>query len=136
MTPITKNSRPFITIEPRGMTPMTKNIIVVDSQGKKYGTTYLKRAKGLVKQGRARFLTQNMLCLACPPNQNLEDYIMSEQTINNITAETESNIIEDSVAENKYSIEYCLTQIEYIAHQTEHFNQVISELRQLNSDSS
>ena len=43
---------------------MTKNIIVVDSQGKKYGTTYLKRAKGLVKQGRARFLTQNMLCLA------------------------------------------------------------------------
>ena len=27
---------------------MTKNIIVVDAQGKKHGTTYLKRAKGLV----------------------------------------------------------------------------------------
>ena len=115
---------------------MTKNIIVVDSQGKKYGTTYLKRAKGLIKQGRARFLTPNMLCLACPPNQNLEDYIMSEQTMDNITVETEPNAAEDSVTENKYSIEYCLSQIEYIAHQTEHFNQVISELRQLSSDSS
>ena len=82
---------------------MTKNIIVVDSQGKKYGTTYLKRAKGLIKQGRARFAAPNMLCLACPPNQNLEDYIMSEQTIDNITVETEPNAAEDSAAENKYS---------------------------------
>lgn len=115
---------------------MTKNIIVVDSQGKKYGTTYLKRAKGLVKQGRARFLTQNMLCLACPPNQNLEDYTMSEQTIDNIAVEAKTNTAEDSMAEDKYSMEYCLTQIEHIAHQTEYLNEIISELRQLDSDSS
>lgn len=115
---------------------MAKNIIVVDSQGKEYGTTYLKRAKGLVKQGRARFLTPNMLCLACPPNQNLEDYIMSEQTMDNTTVETELNAAEDSMAENKYSMEYCLSQIEHIAHQTEHINQAISELRQLDNNSS
>lgn len=123
---------------------MTKNIIVVDANGKKIGTTYLKRAKGLIKQGRARFLTQNTLCLACPPNQNLEDNDMSEQTIENIGTENTGveNVMPDSIAEDntvingKYSMEYCLGQIERIGRQTEYLNQVISELRQLDNDSS
>ncbi len=125
----------FQTIEARGKTPMTKNIIVVDSQGKKHGTTYLKRAKGLVKQGRARFLTPTMLCLACPPNQNLEDNIMSEQTIDHITVEPETTTAEISASGDKYSMEYCLTQIEHIATQTEYLNQVLSELQQLENSS-
>lgn len=104
---------------------MTKNIIVVDEHGKKYGTTYLKRAKGLVKQGRARFLARNMLCLACPPEQNLEDKDMSEQTIENMATEKESMEQEGS----KYSIEYCLEQIERIGSQTEYLNQVIADMR-------
>ncbi|MDE6055214.1 MAG: hypothetical protein K2G55_16000 [Lachnospiraceae bacterium] len=117
---------------------MTKNIIVVDEHGKKYGTTYLKRAKGLVKQGRARFLARNMLCLACPPEQNLEDKEMSEQTIENSAAE--NNMVDEEKANmeqggSKYSMEYCLTQIERIAHQTEYLNQVISELRQMDDNS-
>ena len=111
---------------------MTKNIIVVDEHGKKYGTTYLKRAKGLVKQGRARFLARNMLCLACPPDQNLEDKNMSEQTMENMATEKESIEQEGS----KYSIEYCLEQIERIGHQTEELNQVITELRQMENGSS
>lgn len=113
----------------KGETPMTKNILVVDEHGRKYGTTYPKRAKGLVKQGRARFLAPDMLCLmhclACPPEQNLEDNTMSEQTM-------ENNVVENS----KYSMEYCLEQIERIGRQTEYLNQTIAELRQLNSDSS
>ena len=135
---------------------MTKNIIVVDAQGKKHGTTYLKRAKGLVKQGRARFLSQTMLCLACPPNQYLEDNIMSEQTIENNTFEqlSQQNTIdetiitqqntdetipnktpaEDPMAEDKYSIAYCLSQIEQIANQTAYLNQALSELQHLESD--
>lgn len=122
---------------------MTKNIIVVDEHGKKYGTTYLKRAKGLVKQGRARFLAHNMLCLmhcpACPPEQNLEEKNMSEQTIENSAAE---NSMAGNEKENmeqgggKYSMEYCLEQIERIGHQTEYLNQVIAELRQMDNDSS
>lgn len=129
---------------------MTKNIIVVDSQGKKRGTTYLKRAKGLVKQGRARFLSQTMLCLACPPNQDLEDNTMSEQTTENNTFEplTEQNTIDETIitlpnetpakdptAEDKYSIAYCLSQIEQIAHQTAYLNQALSELQHLENDS-
>ena len=38
---------------------MTKNVIVVDEQGNEYGATYPKRAKGLVKNGRARFVRQS-----------------------------------------------------------------------------
>ncbi len=128
---------------------MTKNIIVVDSQGKKCGVTYLKRAKGLVKQGRARFLAQDMLCLACPPKQNLEEPVMSEQTneiIENKT-EYETEIEYKETTENqevkqsqqnstpdKFSIEYCLTQLEHLAHQTDYLEQSIFELKQLDSD--
>lgn len=37
------------------MIPITKNIIVTDAQGNQIGTTYPKRAKGLVKNGRAEY---------------------------------------------------------------------------------
>ena len=49
------------------MTPIEKNIKVVDEHGNSYEATYLRRAKGLVKNGRARFTSNNTICLACPP---------------------------------------------------------------------
>lgn len=131
---------------------MAKNIIVVDEHGKKYGTTYPRRANGLVKQGRARFLARDILCLthclACPPDQDLEDKDMSEQTIENKIMETETiekNTVGEAPAENtadtyaadrpsKYTMEYCLEQIERIGHQTEYLNQAMSELRQMEMD--
>jgi len=60
---------------------MTKNVIVVDEQGNEYGATYPKRAKGLVKKGRARFIDENTICLACPPNEILEEITMEENKI-------------------------------------------------------
>lgn len=39
----------------KGVIPITKNIIVTDAQGNQIGTTYPKRAKGLVKNGRAEY---------------------------------------------------------------------------------
>lgn len=60
------------------MIPIEKNIFVVDEQGNEYEATYPKRAKGLVKNGRARFIDENTICLACPPNIELEDKFMSE----------------------------------------------------------
>ena len=65
----------------RGMTPIEKNIIVVDENGKEYEATYPKRAKGLVKNGRARFIDDHTICLACPPNTELEDKNMSKITL-------------------------------------------------------
>ncbi len=74
MAPITKNSEKST----KGMTPIAKNIRVVDENKNEYEATYLKRAKGLVKNGRARFIDDNTICLVCPPDIELEDKEMSE----------------------------------------------------------
>ncbi|MBQ3491978.1 MAG: hypothetical protein IJA74_05465 [Oscillospiraceae bacterium] len=71
------------------MTPIEKNIIVVDETGKEYEATYPKRAKGLVKNGRARFIDEHTICLACPPNTELEDKNMSKIT----TAEAWNRVV-------------------------------------------
>ena len=57
---------------------MIKNIVVIYEQGNEYGATYSKRAKGLVKNGRARFIDENTICLACPPKEFLEDNKMTD----------------------------------------------------------
>ncbi len=64
------------------MTPIEKNIRVVDEQGNELEATYPKRAKGLVKNGRARFIDEQTICLACPPGKNLEDKKMFKHTEN------------------------------------------------------
>ncbi|MER1994710.1 MAG: hypothetical protein ABS897_11785, partial [Eubacteriales bacterium] len=65
----------------RGMIPIEKNIIVVDENGTVFESTWLKRANGLVKKGRARWLDEQTICLACPP-EKMEDNNMenSRQT--------------------------------------------------------
>ena len=65
----------------KGATPIEKNVRVIDEQGNEYEATYPKRAKGLVKNGRARFIDEHTICLACPPNEmneNLEENKMEE----------------------------------------------------------
>ena len=95
------------------MIPIEKNIIVVDEQGNYYEATYPKRAKGLVKNGRARFIDENTICLACPP-YNMEDKNMSNNT-------------------EKLTMDYVLAQIENIATGTEYLHHTISELSQITS---
>lgn len=61
----------------RGRIPIEKNIGVVDEQGNRLEPTYPKRAKGLVKKGRARYIDGKTICLiACPPDTEREDHIM------------------------------------------------------------
>ena len=109
------------------MKPIEKNIIVIDEQGNEYEATYPKRAKGLVKNGRARFIDENTICLACPPNDRLEDNIMSEN-------EEMINLQEETVVEAKnYNIDYVLQQIEKIASQTDYLNEAITQLSKVNS---
>ena len=74
-----RNSQNLSQFNKKGATPIEKNVIVVDEQGNEYEATYPKRAKGLVKNGRARFVSENKICLACPPNEYLEDNKMAEK---------------------------------------------------------
>ena len=89
------------------MTPIEKNIHVVDEQGNVYEATWPKRAKGLVKHGRARFISEDTICLACPPNTDLED--------------TEMN-------ENKVELSWLLEQITAIQNGAGYLQAVISEI--------
>lgn len=107
----------------KGMIPIEKNIVVVDEQGNYYEATYPKRAKGLVKNGRARFIDENTICLACPP-YDMED--------NNMSNNTENMAMETKPTE-KLTMDYVLGQIEKVATETEYLHNAISELSKTNS---
>ena len=109
----------------KGATPIEKNVIVVDEQGNEYEATYPKRAKGLVKSGRARFVDENKICLACPPNEYLEDKKMTENTVEvKITEEPASKIL---------SIDYILAQIEKIVENTAYITAAMDSLNSVQS---
>ena len=89
---------------------MNKNIEVVDEAGNVYEPTWPKRANGLVKSGRARFIAENKICLACPPHIEMEGKQMSENT------------------NSKLTINYLLDQIEKISNETGYLHEVIKAL--------
>lgn len=74
-----------------------KCISVVDTQGNSYEATYPKRAKGLVKHGRARFVNEYTICLTCPPHNALEEtHMMTSDNMTNHAPEiTAAQIFEE-----------------------------------------
>ena len=84
-------------------------MIVVDEQGNEYEATYPKRAKGLVKNGRARFVAENKICLACPPNKIMEENKMENN--NKITLKEIFCAIGELIEESSH-IELALTKLE------------------------
>ena len=99
------------------MKPIEKNILVVDGNGNEYEATYPKRAKGLVKNGRARFIDENKICLVCPPS-TMEDNNMS----NTNTTTTKSK------PKEKLTVNYVLTQIEQIVKDTGYIHNALEQL--------
>lgn len=107
------------------MVPIEKNILVVDEQGNEYEATWPKRARGLVKNGRARFLSENKICLACPPDRDLEDNGMTDIKMNN--AEPSENTAAAALAET-IDFAYIFNQIKAIQDQTAYLNSTIEGL--------
>lgn len=70
-----------IAVNERGKTPMTKNVTVLSSEGNQIGVTYPKRAVGLVKKGRARYLDgdETVIVLVAAP----DDITSQEDEMNN-----------------------------------------------------
>ncbi|MBE6935896.1 MAG: hypothetical protein E7458_05270 [Ruminococcaceae bacterium] len=104
---------------------MEKNVIVVDEQGNQIGVTYPKRAKGLVKNGRARYVDDSTICLACPPNQYLEDKTMTEEIMNQNIEETTHNAVSPAV----YDLAYILRQLENIAADNAYLIDALHQLK-------
>ena len=99
---------------------MQKTVQVVDEAGMRYEATWEWRARGLVKNGRARFIDENTICLACPPNkQNIisEDMKMTNtENIKENKLTAEAAAVEETALTAKYSLEYALDQIGRIAN--------------------
>ena len=110
------------------MTPIEKNVIVTDENGNIYEATHPKRARGLVKNGRARFIDDNKICLTCPPDTYLEDKMKNSDK----TEKSGSKALpETPEAPTRYNIDYCLEQIESIRRDTEHLRQALEDLSKI-----
>ena len=86
---------------------MNKNIEVVDEKGNVYEPTWPKRAKGLVKNGRARFVGENKICLACPPDTKTEDKEMSNNIFGEMTVADILTRINNIINQTSYIGEAC-----------------------------
>ena len=98
--PITKNRESNIA---RGKTPIEKNIIVIDENNIKHNSTYLRRAKGLVKNGRARWVDDKTICLtelcsaSCPPlDINITEDLFVNKNIDNIKEKMTAFLLENA----------------------------------------
>ena len=96
------------------MIPIEKNIIVVDEKGNEYEATYPKRAKGLVKNGRAHYIEENKICLLHPPNLKSEDNDMPDTKA--------------AKAKDKLTIKYVLDKAEQIINDTEYIHSALEQL--------
>jgi len=104
---------------------MVKNISVVDESGKVYGATYPKRAEGLVKKGRARFLDDFTICLMRPP-YNMEDEDMDM----NLNRNTFENQLISCIPDILQRIEEIVKNTSYVEAAIQH----VSELDVDNED--
>ena len=86
---------------------MEKNIEVVDEAGNLYEPTWPKRAKGLVKNGRARFVAENRICLTCPPDMKAEDKSMSSSIFGEMTVADILSRINNIINQTSYIGEAC-----------------------------
>lgn len=112
---------------------MTKNVNVVDELGNRYVPTYAKRAKGLVKNGRARWVDENTICLACPPDDmNLEDTEMDKNKINPIESMVvESKTSEMTVSRNNMQVTDILERMDKIIAQGDALINVVQQIKDL-----
>ena len=108
------------------MIPIEKNIIVVDENGTVFESTWLKRANGLVKKGRARWLDEQTICLACPPEQR-EDNKME----NSKQAETVTEYIPEAKIMGGLTIEGLLDRMDAVRKEMLFMNELLSTMERI-----
>ena len=114
----------------KGMIPIEKNIVVVDKYGTEYESTWLKRANGLVKKGRARWLDEQTICLACPPERT-EDNNMENMSQADASAARIANTEVTKQADSKLgglTIESLLNRMDAIRKEMLFMNELLSTM--------
>lgn len=99
----------------RGKTPIAKNIIVTDEFGNKLISTYSKRAKGLIKKGRAEYVGENEIrlkgCSVTPcleDNMNNTNFTDNKNTISNITIDAETGEVIENAQQTSAADNYTI----------------------------
>lgn len=110
--------------------PAALKIEVVDSSGKIIGRTYEKRAKGLVKKGRARFTDENRITLL--PSEDAHEYIETEgyKMDERINTENIENISEEN---GQYTIESVMQCMKKILDDTQYIKDAIFNVTEIPS---
>lgn len=106
---------------------MSKRIAVVDDIGNVYEPTYPKRARGLVKHGRARWLDENSICLSCPPKKKTEEHEMSNVM---------PSILSGQSSAGEPSVRDLMDVVSAIARESKYLEQAIEMLCQMPSGDS
>ena len=101
------------------MTPITKNIDVVDLQGNYHAPTYKRRAKGLVKSGRARWSDEYKICLLDSPAHLFEE----DNTMDRY--DNDGNVVGTGKKDAQMTVAYILQQMETIRDDNKHILEAI-----------
>ena len=101
---------------------MEKNVSVTDENGKTIGTTWPKRARGLVNKGRARRTDENTIQLTSPKTGfvDTEDKHMPE--------------LNEMKNKEALDLAYILKQIELVRADDEHIKNTIESLKTASED--
>ena len=110
--------------------PASLKIEVVDSSGKIIGRTYEKRAKALVKKGRARFTDENRITLL--PSEDAHEYTDTEgyKMDERINTENIENISEEN---SQYTIESVMQCMKKILDDTQYIKDAIYNVTEIPS---
>ena len=95
---------------------MEKNVSVTDDSGSIVGATYPKRARGLVKKGRARWIGEGAIRLT--PGRNIKETTEEESMPDTEMPKTGATV----------DLAYILGQIELVRKDDEHIRNAISIL--------
>lgn len=97
-----------------------------------YEATYVKRARGLVKHGRARFIDENTICLARPPiTEGMDDRMESITDVINTTHPNVNDRPEAGMSEAALTLREILTRIDRIQADTSYLEAALSTLAQM-----
>lgn len=86
-----------------------QTVVVLDEHGEVIGKTYPKRAKGLIKKGRAEFLSENVIRIknSCPTEKSEESIMeINEKVINNQSNEAVERAVETELKTPERKHEY------------------------------
>lgn len=111
---------------------MKKNIAVTDAQGNEYEATWPKRARGLVKSGRARFVNETTICLACPPEHTEGHSMNMDDMVRQMNEQPQENALDQAAAaqtvEKQPDMAYITQKIDQILTDSEYLQAAIAQL--------